>query len=79
MDFTKSTINSCLYLCNGLVFVFYVDDGIVVSLDNEKIQSVIAEFANGISTLTSKPTTQDTWASISLNNPTGPFSCRKRG
>ena len=43
MGFTRSTIDSCLYLRDGLVFVFYIDDGIIVSLDDEKVQSFIAE------------------------------------
>jgi hypothetical protein len=43
MGFTKSSIDSCLYLRDDLVFVFYVDDGIIVRLDDEKIQNFIAE------------------------------------
>jgi hypothetical protein len=46
MGFTKSSIDSCLYLRDDLVFVFYVDDGIIVSLDDEKIQNFIAELRN---------------------------------
>lgn len=43
MNFKKSTIDSCLYLRDGLVFVFYVDNGIIVSPDDEKTQSFISE------------------------------------
>ncbi len=43
MGFTKSSIDSCLYFCDGLVFVFYVDDGIIVSHDGKKTQEFIDE------------------------------------
>ena len=43
MGFTKSTIDSCLYFRDQLVFVFYVDDGIIVSRDDTQAQLFINE------------------------------------
>ena len=43
MGFVRSSIDSCLYLRDGLVFVFYVDDGIIVSADDSAIQRFIGE------------------------------------
>jgi hypothetical protein len=43
MGFIKSDIDSCLYLRDGLVFVFYVDDGIIISSDDSKVQQFIDE------------------------------------
>ena len=43
MGFTKSTIDSCLYFRNDLVFVFYVDDGIIVSRDDAQAKLFIDE------------------------------------
>ncbi|KAI2489482.1 hypothetical protein MHU86_25099 [Fragilaria crotonensis] len=37
LGFQRSTIDSCLYFRDGLVFAFYVDDGIIVSSDDDKI------------------------------------------
>jgi hypothetical protein len=37
LGFQRSTINSCLYFCNRLVFAFYVDDGIIVSTNDDTI------------------------------------------
>ncbi|KAI2509575.1 hypothetical protein MHU86_4836 [Fragilaria crotonensis] len=43
LGFQRSTIDSCLYFRNGLVFAFYVDDGIIVSANDEMIATFIAE------------------------------------
>ena len=43
MGFQKSSIDSCLYYRNGLIFVFYVDDGIIVSHDDRQINAFIEE------------------------------------
>lgn len=43
MGFVKSTIDSCLYVRDSLIFVFYVDDGIIISLDDDMILRFIAE------------------------------------
>ena len=43
MGFTKSTIDSCLYFRDNLVFVFYVDDGIIVSVNETQTGDFIAE------------------------------------
>jgi Reverse transcriptase (RNA-dependent DNA polymerase) len=43
MGFVKSTIDSCLYVRDSLIFVFYVDDGIIISLDDDIILHFIAE------------------------------------
>jgi hypothetical protein len=43
MGFHKSMIDSCLYYRDGLIFVFYVDDGIIVSHDESQINAFITE------------------------------------
>jgi hypothetical protein len=43
MGFVRSSIDSCLYLRDGLVFVFYVDDGIIISADGSAIHRFIEE------------------------------------
>jgi hypothetical protein len=43
MGFRKSVIDSCLYYRDGLIFVFYVDDGIIVSHDDRQINAFIDE------------------------------------
>ena len=43
MGLTKSSIDSCLYFRDGLVFVFYVDDGIIISHDDAQTQRFIEE------------------------------------
>jgi hypothetical protein len=43
LGFVKSTIDSCLYFRNGLIFVFYVDDGIIISLTDDVILRFIEE------------------------------------
>ena len=43
LGFRRSTIDSCLYFRDGLVFAFYVDDGIIVSADDNMIIIFIAE------------------------------------
>ena len=37
MGFHKSKIESCLYFRNGLILVFYVNDGIIVSHDDGQV------------------------------------------
>ena len=48
MSFVRSSIDSCLYLRDGLVFVFYVDDGIIISADDSAIQCYIDENASAL-------------------------------
>ena len=43
MGFHKSAIDSCLYYRDGLIFVFYVDDGIIVCHDDRQINAFIDE------------------------------------
>ena len=43
MGLTWSTIDSCLYFRDGLVFASYVDDGIIVARDVEHINAFIEE------------------------------------
>ena len=43
MGFRKSSIDSCLFLRDSLVFAFYVDDGIIVSANDQLIVGFIAE------------------------------------
>jgi hypothetical protein len=43
LGFVKSEIDSCLYLRDSLIFVFYVDDGIIISPDDEAILRFIDE------------------------------------
>ena len=43
LGFQRSIIDSCLYFRDGLIFAFYVDDGIIVSADENKITTFIAE------------------------------------
>ncbi|KAI2510177.1 hypothetical protein MHU86_4209 [Fragilaria crotonensis] len=43
LGFVKSEIDSCLYLRDNLIFVFYVDDGIIISPNDDAILSFIDE------------------------------------
>ena len=43
LGFVKSEIDSCLYLRDSLIFVFYVDDGIIISPDDDAILRFIDE------------------------------------
>ncbi len=48
LGFIKSAIYSCLYFRNGLIFVFYLDDGIIISLNNIKIMHFMKELCECI-------------------------------
>ena len=43
MGFRKSSIDSCLFLRDALIFAFYVDDGIIVSSNDQLIVAFIDE------------------------------------
>lgn len=43
MGFHKSSIDSCLFLRDSLVFAFYVDDGIIIGSNDQLIVAFIAE------------------------------------
>jgi hypothetical protein len=43
LKFTISTIDSCLFLCKDIIFIFYVDDGIIISKETKEIDHFIAE------------------------------------
>jgi hypothetical protein len=39
----KSCIDTCLYYCDDLIFVHYIDDGIIACKDENKIQQFMIE------------------------------------
>jgi hypothetical protein len=43
LNFTISKVYSCLFFCGSIVFIFYVDDGIIVANDHQMIDSFISE------------------------------------
>ena len=43
LGWTQSKIDECIYYYNGVIFLFYVDDGIFASIDIEKIDTAIKE------------------------------------
>ena len=43
LGFQRSSIDSCLYFRDNLVFAFYVDDGIIISNEDDKVLAFIAE------------------------------------
>jgi Reverse transcriptase (RNA-dependent DNA polymerase) len=43
LKFTISKIDSCLFIRKGIIFIFYVDDGIIISHDSKMIEHFIAE------------------------------------
>ena len=43
MNFKISSIDSCLFFSQGIIFIFYVDNGIIVSDDPKKIISFIKD------------------------------------
>ena len=43
LNFTISTVDSCLFIRNNLVFIFYVDDGIIISLSDKLVDDFIQE------------------------------------
>jgi hypothetical protein len=43
LNFTISKVDSCLFFRGNIVFIFYVDDGIIVANDQQIIDSFISE------------------------------------
>ncbi len=38
-----SLIDDCVFFCNDIIFMVYVDDGIVLGSDDSQLQGVIKE------------------------------------
>jgi hypothetical protein len=43
IGFTMSLIDDCVFFCNDIIFMVYVDDGIVLGSDDSQLQGVIKE------------------------------------
>jgi hypothetical protein len=42
----SNTVDSCLFLCNNLIFVFYVDNGIIIATHQDIITPFVQELRN---------------------------------
>ena len=43
LGFEQSAIDECLYYCGSLLFIIYVDDGILASSNKEEIEKAIKD------------------------------------
>jgi hypothetical protein len=43
IGFTTSLIDDCVFFCDDIIFIVYVDDGIFLCSDNSQLQEVIKE------------------------------------
>ncbi len=63
IGFTMSLIDDCIFFCDDIIFVVYMDDGIFLGSNNLQLQEVIKEIQDLVSILKIKAIQWIMWVS----------------
>jgi hypothetical protein len=79
IGFTTSLIDDCVFFCNGIIFMVYVDDGIFLGNNDSKLQDVIKEIQDlgltlkiKVTQLTTLVSTSRNYEMVFMNSPNAP-------